>query len=135
MAVADGSAAKPVGALHNHVSGGYFLTLAVPILAGRDFNRRDSPGSAQVAIINQTLARKRFGEADPVGKRYRNEKDEGGPRLSDPIEVVGVVRDSKFNSLREEIQPMVYLPQRQEKEPPSSPAWNYSRPTLQLQRN
>ncbi|HTX33992.1 MAG TPA: ABC transporter permease [Bryobacteraceae bacterium] len=89
----------------NLVSAGYFQTLGTPLLAGRDFDSGDTPTSPPVAIVNQTLARRYFGSASPLGHRFRILK---GDRLSDPVEIVGVVGDAKYGSLREEIAPTVY---------------------------
>lgn len=71
------------------VSSHFFTALGVPILRGRDFDERDVPGGAAVALINETLARQQFGGADPVGRRitlvlHQHEL---------PYGVIGVVRD------------------------------------------
>jgi putative ABC transport system permease protein len=98
----------------NRVSPGYFETLHTPILAGRDFNSHDDTGSGQVAIINQTMARKFFSGANPLGAHFRlNERDTPGP----PIEIVGVVKDAKYQSLREDTLPTAYVPAAQDEKP------------------
>ncbi|HEX5436953.1 MAG TPA: FtsX-like permease family protein, partial [Gemmatimonadaceae bacterium] len=100
----------------NAVSNGYFATLGTPLLAGRDFNESDTPGSPLVAIINETLAHKFFGHASPLGKQFRVP---AGKKLGPPIEVVGVVGDAKYQSLREKAPPTAYLPYSQQQDPPS----------------
>jgi len=96
------------------VSDRYFETLGIAIVAGRDFNNRDTPTSPHVAIINQTTAKKYFGAANPLGKRYRTRR---GDKLSDPVEIVGIVKDSKSSSLRDEIFPTIYVALSQDREP------------------
>ncbi|MBZ5544893.1 MAG: ABC transporter permease [Acidobacteriia bacterium] len=92
----------------NAVSPGYFRTLHIPLLAGRDFNAQDTPTSPQVAIINQTVARKFYPNLNPVGRFFRLDEDQG--KLGPPIQIVGVVKDSKYVSLREETPPTAFFP-------------------------
>jgi predicted permease len=95
----------------NCVSPGYFETLRTPLLAGRNFNNGDTKTAPAVAVINQTLARRFFANMNPVGKTFRIVQFSGQP--SPPIEVVGLVKDSKYESVREEIQPTAFLPATQ----------------------
>ena len=94
----------------NSVTGGFFETLGTGFLAGRDFNAHDTPKSLQVAIVNETLAKKFFAGQNPIGKHYRTED---GDKLSEPVEIIGVVKDAKYRSLRDEVPPTVYLPSTQ----------------------
>jgi predicted permease len=94
----------------NSVSGGFFETLGTSFLAGRDFNAHDTPQSPHVAIINQTMANRFFAGQNPIGKRYRTEE---GNKLTEPAEVIGVVQDAKYLSLRAEVPPTAYLPASQ----------------------
>jgi predicted permease len=108
--VADGGARGPNGegmAWFNEVSDGYFQTLGTALVAGRDFDRRDGPGSPRVAVVNETMARRFFGGANAIGKTFRSSF---GDRPGPLVEVVGVVRDAKYNSLREEPEPIAYVP-------------------------
>jgi predicted permease len=98
----------------NRVSSGYFDTLATPMLAGRDFNEHDTPGAPAVAIINQSMARKFFGNASPLGKYFRSQL---GSTTGPPVMIVGVVKDAKYSSLREDLQPTVYIAVSQDKRP------------------
>jgi len=91
----------------NRVSDRFFETLGTGLLAGRDFNAHDTLQSLQVVIVNQTLARKFFAGQNPIGRRIRLEE---GSKLSDPIEIIGVVHDAKYRELRDEIPPTAYLP-------------------------
>ncbi|HTB09929.1 MAG TPA: ABC transporter permease [Bryobacteraceae bacterium] len=94
----------------NSVTGGFFETLGTGFLAGRDFNAHDTLKSPPVAIVNETLAKRFFAGENPIGKRYRTED---GNKLSDPVEIIGVVKDAKYRSLRDEIPPTAYLPSTQ----------------------
>ncbi len=89
------------------MSEGYFATLETPLLAGRDFDSRDAPGSVQVAVINQTMARKFFGEPQPLGKQFRIVPVSGDVET---YEVIGVVADTKYESLEETALPIAYFP-------------------------
>jgi predicted permease len=90
----------------NEVTDGFFATLGTPIIAGRDFDQRDTRGSPPVALVNETMARKYYGRANPIGKTYRVVlHDSAGP----PIQIIGVVKDAKYQSLREETLPTVYI--------------------------
>jgi predicted permease len=82
---------------------GYFNTLGIELLRGRDFTPQDSPSSPRVAVINRSLARHYFGDRDPVGKRL--EFVEGNLTL----QIVGVVANSKYLTLREDATDFVYL--------------------------
>jgi predicted permease len=94
----------------NEVTDAYFATLGTPIIAGREFNERDVPTGQAVVIINESLARKFYGTASPIGKHLRiSAHDSAGP----PIEIVGVVRDAKYQNLREETLPTAYLAMNQ----------------------
>ncbi len=95
-------------AFFNFVSPGYFETLRTPLLAGRNFNDGDTKTSVQVAIVNETLARKFFANANPVGKFFRVEPEPG--KIAVPIQIVGLVKDSKYESLREENSTTAYFP-------------------------
>ena len=101
----------------NSVSDRFFETLGTDLVAGRDFNAHDTPQSPKVAVINQTMAKKFFAGQSPLGKRYRQER---GNSLSDPVEIVGVVKDAKYLSLREETIPTAYLAASQDAEPDAS---------------
>ncbi len=94
------------------VTPGYFKTIGMQLIKGRDFTPRDELRSTQVAIINETLARRYFPNQDPLGKRVRPGYgiDERGWLMR---EIVGVVSDSKHGSLREEPPPYIYLPHGQ----------------------
>ena len=93
----------------NEVTDNFFAALGTPIVAGRDFDPRDLPGSQAVAIVNETMAKKYY-NGSPLGKNVRIvTHDSAGA----PIEIVGIVKDSKYQTLREETLPTVYLAMNQ----------------------
>jgi putative ABC transport system permease protein len=94
----------------NPVSDGYFQTLEIPIRAGRDFDLRDREHSARVAIVNEAMATKFFGTPDAVGRRFQTQE---GSSWSQPVEVIGVVGTTKYHSMRDSAQPIVYYPRKQ----------------------
>jgi putative ABC transport system permease protein len=96
----------------NAVSDRYFATMGIPIVAGRDFNAEDLPGTPRVALVSRAMARKFFREETPIGKTFRLE--EGPTGLGQPIRIIGVVGDTKYQSLREKTAPVVYYPSRQD---------------------
>jgi putative ABC transport system permease protein len=98
----------------NHVSEGYFRTIGTPLVAGRDFGAGDVVGSPAAVIVNEELARRMYGRVDVIGQRFRVRRSNG---LSEPIEIIGVVGNTTWGSLREERQPIVYDALRQITEP------------------
>lgn len=88
----------------NSVSPGYFETMGMRILSGRDLAANDEPakGIRTKAIVNQAFAAKFFPGLDPLGRRFGN----GGS--ADQYEIVGVVSDAKYRSLREPMPPTLY---------------------------
>jgi putative ABC transport system permease protein len=91
----------------NNVSDGYFETVGTSIIGGRDFNRHDTSTSMKVAIVSQSMARKYFGAENPLGLHFRIQD---GNIPSDPVEIVGIVKDAKYGSLRDEPSPYVFIP-------------------------
>ena len=95
----------------NEVSDGFFATMGTPFRAGRDFDRRDVAGARKVAIINETMARRFFGASNPLGKSFYTMQHE---KRGAPIEVIGIVKDAKYQRLREETLATAYVAMSQE---------------------
>ena len=93
------------------VGPGFFSTFRVPLLAGREFRETDTQGAPKVAIVNESFAEKFGIGRDAVGKFMAMSGDE---ELD--IEIVGLVQDTKYNSVKGAIPPVYYLPHRQEEE-------------------
>jgi predicted permease len=83
-----------------------FATLGIPLVAGRDFGPQDSAESQEVAVINESMARRFFGKENPVGRRFGF----AFPLRGSAIEIIGVVKDAQYISLRKPGRPMFYLP-------------------------
>ena len=91
----------------NFVSPGYFEASGVPLLRGRAFTDLDRAENVRVALVNEAAARMLFGDDDPIGRRLGSGRQ--GPT---PTEVVGVVENAKYLSVREAPIPTVYFPYR-----------------------
>jgi predicted permease len=90
----------------NQVTPGYFQTLSIHLLAGRTFTAADTVNSRLVAVVNASFAKRYFGDAPAVGRMFGRGSDPGTPT---DIEIVGVVNDTRYESLRHEIPQEVYL--------------------------
>jgi predicted permease len=99
------------------VSPGFFKTLGIATLAGRNFLSADSPASPSVAIVNESFVRQVLRGANPLGLRFWRQATPRNPEMR--FEIVGVVKDSKYNKIRRALTPIVYLPQTQEPHPTS----------------
>jgi putative ABC transport system permease protein len=98
------------------ISPGYFKTMGIELLQGRDFDERDDLQSNPVVIINETLAKRYFPNQNPLGKRINPSfaNDQRGPLMR---EIVGVVSSIKHSSLSAEIQPEAYVAYKQNARP------------------
>ncbi len=117
----DGYAAKPgedMNPFCNAVSPNYFKTMGIGLIEGRDFNERDvlftapnpdrdAPPPYRVAIVNESYAKHYFGERSALGHHIGFGID---PGTKTPVEIVGVVKDSKYTGVRDEIPRTVYVP-------------------------
>jgi predicted permease len=109
----EGYTAKYGKAVNPHMqfaSPGYFETLGIPVLLGRDFSSRDENGTPKVGIVNERFAKQYFPGESPLG-RHVGMGGDPGTKLD--IEIVGVVRDARYENLRKEIPYELYLPYRQ----------------------
>jgi len=89
----------------NHVGAGYFHTLGIPVLEGREFEERDLPTSLPVAILNHAYAKKLFGNESPIGHRIGYE---AAPRDAEYV-IVGEVSDARVDDLRSPGPPVAYF--------------------------
>ena len=100
--LARGTAGRNI--MNTVVSPGYFKTMQIPIVEGRDFDDRDTTKTKRVIVINQRMAEILWpGENSVVGKRIFI-----GPESKDPLEVVGVVKTGKYRTLAEDPKPFYY---------------------------
>lgn len=93
------------------ISPGYFDTLKLPFVIGRDISNQDHATAAKVAVVNETFARRYF--ASPEKAVGRNFARGGAPEDKPDLQIIGVVRDAKHRNLRDEIRPTVYVPYMQ----------------------
>jgi predicted permease len=94
--------------MYNEVSPGYFRTLGIPLISGREFTRSDAAGAAKVAIVNEAFARKFGLGREAVGKRMST----GGNKLD--MEIVGLVKDAKYSDVKQTPPPLFVTPYRQD---------------------
>jgi predicted permease len=94
----------------NEAGPGYFRTLGIPLLAGREFTRADAAGAPKVAIVNEAFARKFKLGRDAVGKRMRAS---GSPGTELDTEIVGLAQDAKYNTVKRDVPPLYVIPYRQ----------------------
>ncbi len=107
----EGYTSKPeedMNPMLNWIGPGYFSTMGIPLIAGREFTAADKLGAPRVAVINQKMAEYFFGKQNPLGRHFGFGRDK-----ATDIEIVGVVKDSKYSSLREKALRTVYLPWEQ----------------------
>ena len=95
----------------NAVGEGFFRATGVPLLTGREFTTADAAGRPKVAIVNETFAKKFGLGANPVGKRMAQGWSDTVPL---DIEIVGLVRDTKYANVKREIPPVFFIPHRQQ---------------------
>lgn len=90
----------------NHVSNGFFETLGVPLLAGRTFSPREMRENSDAVIVDDLFAHQYFGNRVPLDALFGL----SGPALNNPYRIIGVVKRSRFNSLRDASRPVMFLP-------------------------
>jgi len=99
------AANEQIDVSYNRVGSDYLRTMGIRLVSGRDFTDRDTAETADVGIVNETLARRYFAGRDPIGGRIRV-----GARA---VQVVGVARDGKYALITESPRPFMYVPSDQ----------------------
>jgi predicted permease len=120
----EGYTAKPGETMNtrmDHVGPRYFSTVGIPILMGREIDAQDRATGLRAAVINQSFARRFFPNTNPIGKRVRDTYP-GNPA---DAEIVGVVADARYNSLREKSVERLYVPL-------FNPMWEQNRPAFEV---
>jgi putative ABC transport system permease protein len=100
-------------AFFNAMTPDYFRTLATPLLTGRDFTPSDAAGRPHVALVNEAFARKFFSGQNPVGRTFVLERF-GAKQTDRQLEIVGLVADAKYRTLRELPPPTMYAAMAQQ---------------------
>ncbi|MGJ5820248.1 ADOP family duplicated permease [Paludibaculum fermentans] len=98
--------AKDAKVSMNLTGPGFFATTGIPLLAGREFGEGDHETAPRTALVNQTFARRFFGTRNPIGQHF----GDLGPSSTGRYEIVGIVGDAKYGSIREKLRPMVFYP-------------------------
>src|SRR5499426_3009834 len=97
-------------AIYCAVSPGYFRTMGMRLLRGRDFTDTDIEGKEQVVIVDETIARRHFGDVDPIGRRIRF----GGSKSGKPwLTIIGVAGAVRHIELKKDVRMQAYLPYHQ----------------------
>ena len=99
------------GSQFTWISPGYFHTMQIPIVAGRDFNTHDTATSQKIVLVNRAFVRKFFDGADPIGRSIFSLAEPGYPQTQ--YEIVGLVADTKYRDLRDPMPPIAYAPDTQ----------------------
>ncbi|HEV2246850.1 MAG TPA: ABC transporter permease, partial [Terriglobia bacterium] len=94
----------------NAVGPSFFETMKIPLLIGRGINSHDTEGSSKVAVVNESMARYFFGDANPIGRRIRIGANQ---QQNDTLEIVGIAKDVKDSDLHESPPRTVYIPYAQ----------------------
>jgi len=98
------------GSSFNEIAPDYFKTMQIPVLAGREFARSDTLGGPKVAIVNETFAKKFNLGTNAVGKRIST----AGNDSKLDVEIIGLVKDSKYSEVKDTIPPLLFQPYRQD---------------------
>jgi macrolide transport system ATP-binding/permease protein len=91
-----------------YVGPGFFSTMQIPMLLGREIGDRDGPGSPEVAVVSEKFAKKNFGDENPIGRRLVM-----AGRTPRDMEIVGVAKEARYGGLKGNVPPVVYMPYNQ----------------------
>jgi macrolide transport system ATP-binding/permease protein len=89
---------------YTQVGPAFFETMQIPILLGRAIGDRDREGLSTVAVVNEVFAKKYFPQGSPVGRHFTL----GGGKQAEDVEIVGLAKTARYNSLKREIPPVAY---------------------------
>ncbi len=103
----------------NSVTAAYFRAVSTPLIAGREFDDRDTPQSPRVAIVTQSFARQFFPSGSAIGQTFQIAGEAGEARPF--IKIVGVAKDTKYTDMREPFQPAVYMNAEQDTDRDATP--------------
>ena len=109
--VAGAQSSKEGSSRFDWVGPEFFKTMEIPLMAGRVFNERDTTNSPSVAIVNETFARELLNGVSPIGRIFRTVAEPGYPETI--YQIVGVVKDTKYQELRESQQAICFVPSSQ----------------------
>ncbi len=96
-----------LNAAADEIGPNYFKAIGIPMLLGRDIGPQDTATSPKVAVINESMAKFYFGKENPIGRKFAVDDE---PHRNQLIEIVGVARDARDHTLREEVARRFYIP-------------------------
>jgi predicted permease len=96
----------------NSVGAGFFGKMGIPLIAGREFSESDNLAGPKVAVINEAFVRHFFANSNPIGRKFCT----GSGNVTPDMEIVGVVKDTKYSSVKQKPPKLYYTPWRQSKE-------------------
>jgi putative ABC transport system permease protein len=99
------------GSMFTWVSPGYFRTMGIPLLRGRDFEPADTQASTHVAVVNHAFVQKHLRGVDPLGRILRTHPEPNYPATE--YEIVGVIPDTRYNDIRGDMPPQAFAPASQ----------------------
>jgi predicted permease len=99
---------KRVRSLFNYVGPDFFSVMAIPVVYGRGIELRDIGSPQRVAVVNESFARRAFPDQSPLGRRFR-----WSPKRETYVEIVGVVKDAKYDRLKRDAGATIYAPYTQ----------------------
>jgi putative ABC transport system permease protein len=100
-------------AMYDYIGANYFSTMSIPLIAGREFTESDTAESPKVCIINEKLAQRSFAGRNPLGLHITH--GSGTLYRDAPMEIIGVVANSKWDDARSDITPFLFMPYSQDK--------------------
>jgi macrolide transport system ATP-binding/permease protein len=92
-----------------HVGPSFFATMQIPILLGREIGEGDTTGSPRVAVVNEPFAKRYFPGENPVGRQF-----ELGGKAKASLEIIGVAKAARYQSLKQDVPPVVFVPYNQD---------------------
>lgn len=117
----DDKAATNVLSNFNRVSSGYFQTMSMPLIAGRDFNSHDTLASPPVAVVDKLFVARFLHGENPLGKNFHIEVGPG--EKPQHFQIIGLVNNAKYGNLQRGLEPTVYLDEEQDPTPSSGQAF------------
>src|SRR5882762_1076601 len=99
-------------AMYDYIGPNFFSTMVIPLIAGREFSEADTATSSKVCIINEKLAQRSFAGRNPIGLHMTH--GSGKLYTDPPMEIVGMVANSKWDDARSDIVPFLYMPYSQD---------------------
>jgi predicted permease len=91
----------------------FFKTMQIPMVAGREIDERDLPGSQPVAVISEQFAKVNFGNENPIGRHVILSGRRDHPETSRDLLIVGIATNARYGGLKREVPPVLYIPYNQ----------------------